>query len=594
MEEPQWWHRGAPSRVAARLVVGEAAPASTAGRDWLRGLRWGLSTAGAITLLAHLVWMWAGQFHAQDGPPHLFAAITWRRLLNGEAGILADVFTVNLDPDPNWITYPVLSTLLRANPIRHAELGVVTLLVVGSAAALYYAMTARGRASAPIAIAGLVTAVGWSLHTGLYNFTASVALLLVIVGYFIRIDGRLNVWRALLLMGLTLLLYFSHPLSLISTYFTVGVVALAGAVADARARRSWRHLCVRIASLLVVALPSLVLLLGFLADPGTVKPRTSPRGLGESLAGVLLMRWPIQVTNGDIGWVTGLAIATWAVVLALLVRRIMRRDWNRWDVLLVVSVVTGACAVALPDRLAGGTLVQPRLAIYALVTLLLWIGVANADVTLAHWLGVGLGAVGVVAMVGLLVVRIDPYREIHAAIDEVTSVADVVVPHRMILGAVSSRAPSMSPVVPLVHITDTVAVAADAVPVSSLDAGSGYGPILYRQRFDARTTLRAYPRNRTHGREVTPIRFRNVARQYAEMTGRLFDYILLVDYDLSGEEHRELADMGFRLIHRSQPTGIAQLFEVTPQVLPKSRARRAGTSADRVEMRLLRRVESES
>lgn len=585
MEEPQWWHRGAPPRVPAWLVVDEAAPASTDRRHWLHGLRWTLVTAGAMALLAHLVLMWTGQFHAQDGPPHMFAAIAWQRLLDGQVGTLADIFTVNFDPDPNWITYPMLSTLLRANPVRHAELGVVTLLVVASAAGLYYAVTARGRAAAPVAIAGFVTTVGWSLHTGLYNFTASVALLLLTVGYFIRVDGRLNAWRWLLLLGLTLLLYFSHPLSLIATYLTVGGLGLASALADARARRSWQHLCARIASLLLVALPSLLLLLGYLGDPEMVTRRDLPRGIGESLAGVLLLRWPLQVTHGDIGWITGLAAATWTVVVALLARRIARRDWSRWDVLLGVSVVTGTCAVALPDRLAGGTLVQPRLAIYAVLMLLLWIGVANADVSLAQWLGVGLGAVGVVVMVGLLATRIGPYREIHAAVEEVASVADDVQPDHTILGAVSSRAPRMEPVVPLVHVTDIVAVAADAVPVLTLDAGSGYGPITYRQRFDARFALRAYPRNRVHERQVSPRAFRNVARRYAAATGELFDYVLLVGYHLSRDGRQDLDDMGFRLIRRSQPTGVAQLFEVTPEVLPQTEGQPPATPGVRAVRR---------
>jgi hypothetical protein len=529
-------------------------------------LRWGVVIAGAVSLLAHVAWMWIGQFHSQDGPAHMFATVTWRRLLGGDAGTLGRIYALNFDPDPNWITYPLLSTLLAANPVRSAELAVVTVLVAGTAAALYYAMTARGQAIGPVAVAGFAVGVGWSLHTGLYNFTASVALLLVIIGYFLRIDGRLDVRRGLLLATLTVLLYFSHPLSLTAAYLAIGALGLTTAVADARAQRSWRLLGVRMAALFAAALPSVVLLLAFLADPGTVTPREAPRGIGQSLAGTMLLRWPLQVTRGDIGWITGLALAMWAVVLVLLARRIRRGDWNRWDILLVVSVVTVGSAVVVPDRLAGGTLVQPRLAIYALVTMLLWIGVAHADVPLASWLGVGLGVVGVVVLVGLLAARIGPYREIQMAVDEVLSVADAVPPGGRLLGAVSSRAPNMSPVVPMVHITDMVAVAADAVPVSTLDAGSGYGPITYRQRFDPGSALRGFPRNRTHGRDVTPTKFRNIVRRYAEVTGEPFDYILLVDYQLSRDERREFADLGFRLVRRTR-TGLAYLYQVTPRVL---------------------------
>lgn len=524
-----------------------------------------------MTLAAHAVWMWVGQFHSQDGPAHMFASSATRRLLIGDAGALARVYTVNLDPDPNWLTYPLLSTLLRSNPPRVAELLLVTLLVIGMASALYFAVTARGHAMGPVAVAGLVVAVGWSLHTGLYNFSASVALLLAIVGYVLRIGGRLNRWNTFAVALLLVVLYFSHPLSLTVAYLVLGVIGLTTALADARERRSWRILRVRVAALVGAAIPSLVLLLGFLADPGTVTPLAKPRELSDALVSVALFRWPTQAaTPAEAGWSTALAAATWTVVAVLLVTRIARRDWSRWDTLLALPLITGAGAVVLPDRMVGGTLVQPRLAIYALVTLLLWLSVANADVPLARWLGIGLGAVGVVVLCALLALRVAPYREIQVAVDEVLSVSDDIAPDRLVLGAVSSRAPHMSPVVPMVHITDLVAVEAGAVPVSTLDAGSGYGSITYRERFSPQSALWSFPRSRTHGRDVTPTQFRNLARQYAHVTGEPLDYILLVAYNVRPADLEEYADLGFRLVRRTRPTGLVHLFEVTPRVMPPS------------------------
>jgi hypothetical protein len=549
-------------------------PAVVDQSQWLRDARVlgiGVSIMGAIAVVAHVVLMWTGQFHSQDGPAHMFATSAWQRLLAGDAGTLAEVYTVNLDPDPNWITYPILSTWLRAFTPRIAELAVVTMLVIGLAGALYYATTARRQGAGPVAVAGFAVAVGWSVHTGLYNFTASVALLLVIAGYFIRVGGVLTVWRAVMLTVLMVLLYFSHPLSLIAAYLVLGVVGLIPVVADARLRQSWRQLGVHIAALLVIALPSVVLLLGFLADPGTVRPRDNPNGIAESLAGALLFRWPIQVVRGDIGWAIALAVATWAVVAALLVRKIARRDWGHWDILLAVPLITGSSAVVLPDRLAGGSLVQPRLAIYTMLALLLWIAVANADVALAHWLGLGLGVVGVAVMFGLLSMRIAPYREVQDGVDEVVSVAELMAPDSLVLGAVSSRAPHLSPIVPMAHITNAVAAAADAVPVTTLDAGSGYGPIRYRERFEPDIALRSFPRNRTHGRELTALKFRNTVRRYAEVTGMRFDYVLLVAYDLRPAELQEYADVGFRLVRRTEPSGLAYLFQVMPNVMPLSR-----------------------
>jgi hypothetical protein len=540
-------------------------PAVADRRVWVRGVRpahVGVSILGAIAVLAHVVWMWIGQFHSQDGPAHMFATSAWQRLLDGDAGTLAEYFTVNLDPDPNWITYPILSTWLRAYPPRVAELALVTMLVLGVAGGLYYAVTARRQTAGPVAIAGFAVAVGWSVHTGLYNFTASVALLLVITGYALRTGGVLTVRRAVVIAVLLVLLYFSHPLSLVAAFLVLGVVGLIAIINEPQLR-SWRRLCLHVAGFLVVALPSVVLLIGFLADPGTVLPQNNPHGVAESLGATLLFRWPVRVVRGDIPWAIALAVATWAVVAVLIVRKIARRDWGVWDLLLAVPLITGSSAVVLPDRLAGGTLVQPRLAIFTLLTLLLWIAIANADDRLAQWLGIGLGVVGAVVMFGLLGMRVEPYRQMQAAIGEALTVADAVAPDSVVLGAVSSRAEHFSPVVPMVHIVNTVAVEAGAVPITTLDAGSGYGPIRYRERYDPGAALRGYPRNRTHGRDLTARKFRNAVRRYEQTTGRPFDYLMLVAYDLQPEELQEFADMEFRLVRRTEPNGLVYLFEFT-------------------------------
>jgi hypothetical protein len=549
------------------------------------GARWAASLTAVAALLTHVFLMWTGQFHSQDGPAHMFAASTLRRLLDGTDGTLARMFTTNFEPDPNWITYPLLSVWLRQNTPRVAELSLVTLLVIGLAAALYYAVTSLGHATGPVAVAGFAVAVGWSVHTGLYNFTASVALLLVIIGYYVRVCHLMNLWRTLLLMVLLVLLYFSHPLSLVVAFLVLGVIGATTTIADARTWRSPRLIRTRATALALAVAPSLLLLGLFLLDPGEVTAPDAPRDPWQSFVNVMLWRWPIQaVAARDAVWATALACVTWGVVAVLLVRRGVRRDWHRWDLLLVVPVVTGVAALVVPDRLAGGTLVQPRLAIYMLLALLLWVGIANVDVPLAQWLGIVMGAAGVAALFGLAGARAEPYREIQTAMDEITSVTDVIQRDSTILGAVSSRAPNLKPVIPMVHVTDAVALEAGAVPVSTLDAGSGYGPIRYVGRFDPDPALRAYPRNRTQGRDLTPVQFKNVVRQYNRVTSETFDYVLLVAYDVRPVELDEFEEVGFRLVRTTEPAGLVHLFRVTSRVLPLRDAmqRHESPAAERV------------
>lgn len=562
----------AAPRAAPAWVPAWAVPLSTRpGQIGTRTDRWevpaplsGLvQAAGVVALLAHVVGMWTTGFHSQDGPAHLFAASALGRLLAGEQGLLAAVYELNPQADPNWITYPVLAAGLRIASPAVVELAVVSLLAVGTAAALWYAVTAAGRRCAPVAVAGLPLAVGWSLHTGLYNFTASVALMLGIVGYQLRVADRPGLRRSLLLAVLLIVLYFSHPLSLAGAYAIIGVIWLSGTVAAARAHASAREVLRRLVLLVVAVAPSGVLMADFLAHPEAVRPREVPRGLWRSLVDTVLLRWPIGAIGGeDAGWSAVVAAALWGAVVVLMGRRVLRRDWSRWDALGGLPLAVGAGAVLLPDRLAGGTLVQPRLAIIAALTLLLWMAVANAGTRLLPWLAVGMAVVSTIAMVALLQSRMQAYDLIDDAAGEVVGTAPSIAPGSLVLGAVSTGAPDLPSTVPLVHIVDRLLVVADAVPVLTLDAGSGYGPIRYRTRFDPGPALRGLPRNRVHGRAVPPEAFAAIARRYATFTGRGVDYLVLVGYDLQPADIGRFRAHGFRLVRHTLPTGLVSLFAV--------------------------------
>ncbi len=549
----------ASGQIVTRAWQRRPAALSTAGRA--------VQLAGAVTLAAHVAWMWIGGFHSQDGPAHLFAATALGRLLAGDGGLLAAVYEPNLASDPNWITYPLLAAGVRVATPAVVELTVVSLLAIGVAVGLWYAVTATGRRAAPVAVAGLPLAVGWSLHTGLYNFTASVGLMLVVIGYHLRVAERLTMRRGLWLALLLIVLYFSHPLSLAGAYAVIGVASVAVAAAELRCSRAWRSLIRRLAAVTAICAPSGVLMVRFLANPEAIRPRDVPRDVWRSAVDTALFRWPIGAAgHGEAEWATTVAIATWCAVALLLGRRVVRRDWHRWDLLGLLPVATGAAAVLLPDRLAGGTLVQPRLAIFAALTLLLWVAVANAHTRLLGWVGVGLAAVGTVAMGALLHERIEPYRQIDRATAEVLTTAPSIAPGSLVLGAVSARAPGLSSTVPMVHIVDRLLLQADAVPALTLDAGSGYGPIRYRTRFDPQPALRGFPRNRVHRRDLTPQAFANLAGRYATTTGRGVDYVVLVGYDLRPTDVWRFHTLGFRLVRRSMPAGLAWVFAVPSPV----------------------------
>lgn len=545
-------HRVAAARAAA-VVRRRALPV----------VRMAVVVAGVAVLVAHVavVWLWGP--HTQDGPPHLFAATGLRALLAGADGTLADLYAPNVAAGwTNLTTYPLLVVLSAALGAEVAERVLVALLVLGTGAALWYAAAGFGRDAGPVAVAGLPLTVGWAVHTGLYNFTAGVALALVAIGLHRRVVHRTDAWAVGGPAAALVAVAVSHPLALVGAYAAVVTTWLGATVPVVRRHRSLRVVAGRAGALAATVAPSVVPLVLFLLASDPVRPRPLPRDPWTALADAVLLRWQVgEVGPGDARWAAVLAIALWAGVALLVRGRIVARGgWRGHDLWAALALALGAAAVLVPDRLAGGTLVQPRVALLAVLALLLWI--AGADARGAGWTVVAVGAVGAVAGAGLLQSRLAPYRAIDAATAEVLSVAPAIPRGALVLGAVAARTPGGEATAPLVHVVDRLALRAGAVPALTLDAGSGYGPIRYRSRFDPLPALRGFPRNRLHGSDLRPAALAGITARYAETTGRALDHLVLVGYDLDPTDRVDLAEAGFALVDRSGPTGLVRLYRV--------------------------------
>jgi len=192
------------------MSVGQQDPAPRQARFG----RWLASHAEAVAFwvmtFAYLVPIWAFRYvPTQDGPAHVFNAQILREYGHSAAGY-EEFFEVRPDPLPNLTSHVLLAGLLSVFPPLAAEKLLVSLYVVGFAAAFRSFLGAFGTASRPLSWLGLLFVYNRFFWLGFYNYCLGVALFWAILGYCIRQRGNLHLPQAAVLMLLFTVAYFTH------------------------------------------------------------------------------------------------------------------------------------------------------------------------------------------------------------------------------------------------------------------------------------------------------------------------------------------------------------------------------------------------
>jgi hypothetical protein len=150
-----------------------------------------------LTIL-HIIPIWAfDYFPSQDGPSHIDNAYMLLHY-SDHATEYSDYYDLNLRPFPNWFSHAALAGLMVfASPLV-AEKTFLTISFVYS----------------------------YLLHKGFYNFSFSIPLMFLTIGYWYRRRDRRMDWR--LLVGLNLLLTFLYFCSILSQLLAMmGIMVLA-------------------------------------------------------------------------------------------------------------------------------------------------------------------------------------------------------------------------------------------------------------------------------------------------------------------------------------------------------------------------------
>jgi hypothetical protein len=464
----------------------------------------------AALVVATLAPIWlVPYFPSQDGGSHLETASVFLRYADP---LYSKYYELNLSVGPNWVVTLLLGGLMLVFSPAVAEKILVSGYVVLFALSARLALGAIRAESRWLAPAALLLVFNLPLHMGFYNFCLSLGLLLLVVGYYLRRHPRWTIPSTAALAALAVLLYLCHPVSLVMAAAFIGILSVWPWPVP-----PWRQPRASLAPLVALA-PAVALLATFVTREG------SDLSGGRSRREVRLTDFLFLRAYDDFErWLCYGVFAVFGLAVAYRLVTLRRQpEQARWASLaFVVLVLTGIYA-AVPDMLAGGTMVKMRLTIYPFLGLLLWLGAG----VYARWFrGLLLAAI-----VALLAVQLGHFTGRYRAINERLAVYYSAAEHlpagATLLplcfdpwGSAGDRPLSVF-AQPFLHAAGRISAAKRALTLLNQPGNTDYYPVALRPSNNPYAFITPDEKNYHRGR---PPEFLS----YAERTGGSVDYVLV-------------------------------------------------------------------
>lgn len=417
-------------------------------------LRWLTGLYVAVAILA-LVPIWSVRYlPTVDGASHVYNSWILNALLRGSDGPIADWFTIDWRPHPNWVGHAAMATLMFfVSPIIAEKVFVSGLVLL-----FLYAM--RRYAGSPFAaFIGVPFAYNRLFHFGFYNFCFGSALYFLIVAVWWRRRDRPNARTIALVSALLLLCYFSHAMTVALAIGSIGLLWLM-TIPGRRIGMHARHL--------LSLIPVLPLLFWFRRTGGSYLQAELK---GSDLTGFLIRGEVLYALGKEqLVYAAAIVILLAILIIATLARR--RWRWSEGDAWIVLSIVITTlyflCAFVAAD-------VRDRMALFVLLSAISWVDLrltARAQAVLSIAL-----AILCVVYVGYVVRRyriVGAYMQRYVHSGEAIGERSAFMPVLYEIGPPDNFAPVYY------HAVDYMAIKKASVDIANYEPILGYFPIALR------------------------------------------------------------------------------------------------------------------
>jgi hypothetical protein len=503
----------------------------------------------------------------QDGGNHVESVLGLLRLPH--SALLQQYYHPNVGLQPNWLTQILLAGLVQVCSPRIAEKVVLTGYLLAFPLAFRAALP-RSRRGDWAALTIFPFVHSYPFHMGFWNFSYSLVLFFVAVGYWYRTRGRLDLRRGLAFTAITTALFVAHS---VSTSAALGAMCAVLAwraglgVARAGRRRARRRLVLRGylrrgAATVLYALPAVALLVVFfLRQPRPLAYRPALLDYAKHLVSLYAL---VSFDKRELFLTGAFAALLAAAVVATLWQRRRPRLVDGW---LAAAGVGAALYFATPDSVADGAQLNDRLALYPFFAALLWLAYAAVPLRRVRRLALALSVLFLAGTAWRLV----KYRQLDAYLADYESAGPHIAEGSTILpltfapfgprqdGRARGKKLLSYRVQVFQHVTGYLATDRHGVDLDNSQARTQHAPLRWRDELNPFTYLDTHP----FGLESEPPCVE--LWPYPALGGRI-DYVLV--WGATEATARTacgaavLAELaaGYRRTYVS-PLGMVQLFE---------------------------------
>lgn len=419
-----------------------------------------------LLCLAYLVPIWVVEYlPTTDGPAHTYNAWIVRQHGNPEYPLFDRYYEVDARPLPNWLGHAAMAGLMTAVPPRASEKLLVSAYLLLFLAGARFLAGAVDPAHGWLAFLAFPLAYNQLFQMGFYNFCLGLAFFLFTVGVWWRGRAAPGPRIVLALHGLLLLTWFSHLVAHLLALVAVAGLALAGA------RREGSFPGRRALASLAILIPQAALPAWFLASR-EMNLEWVPREAATVWSYLLHLGVVVSF-----GLRTGTVLAASFVILLALTlwSRLRRKEVRPSDAFLLLGLFFAVLYFVSPDEAAGGSLIKPRLALFAWLVLI---------PGLAPGLGPRGRAVAVGALAALALVHVAVltrwYRQADRHVGELLAGTAHIVPDTRVLPLLFERDAAVSGRDLLSHSFSYAALEKGLVSWDNYEAAADYFPVRFR------------------------------------------------------------------------------------------------------------------
>jgi hypothetical protein len=303
-------------------------------------------------------------FPTLDAPGHVYNGVILRDLLSGQSGNYNDVFELNANWSPNWLSQLLLAGLTAFFSPVDCERIMHSIYIVSFAFGFRYLVRAFMGLTNYFALLGFVFIYNYTFILGFLNFNLSIAILLWSIGLLHRLVNDPKLWRFVLLALLLIVLFSCHLVGIVAFFVYAAIWLIIVAFQQLKSKRFLLHFKRLWFPLIVSFVPSAALLLVYLMSD-------QESGVFQSIpAEEITNMWAKQAGlwcfhDAEIGftrwnyYVSGAGVLI--TILALLFRKKLSGIFlkpNQWwlpaSCWSLFAVVILTLALIIPDASSGG------------------------------------------------------------------------------------------------------------------------------------------------------------------------------------------------------------------------------------------------